>query len=71
MGFPCDLEESMLQIDNLNFGYSKQKKILSNINASVKPGFTFLLGENGSGKTTLLKLVAGILPSKVSISFHL
>lgn len=59
----------MLQIDNLNFGYSKQKKILSNINASVKPGFTFLLGENGSGKTTLLKLVAGILPSKVSISF--
>ena len=54
MGFPCDLEESMLQIDNLNFGYSKQKKILSNINASVKPGFTFLLGENGRDRKSVV-----------------
>ncbi len=60
----------MLQIENLNFSYSRRKKILSNINVTLRPGFTFLLGENGSGKTTFLKLVAGILPSKKSIVFN-
>lgn len=60
----------MLQIENLNFAYNRRKKILSNINVTLRPGFTFLLGENGSGKTTFLKLVAGILPSKKSITFN-
>ena len=60
----------MLQIENLDFGYNRRKKILSNINVTLRPGFTFLLGENGSGKTTFLKLVAGILPSKKSITFN-
>ena len=60
----------MLQIENLNFTYNRGKKVLSNINVTLHPGFTFLLGENGSGKTTFLKLVAGILPSKKSITFN-
>jgi len=45
----------MIKTKNLNFSYG-EKKILKNINISLKRGkLTCLLGANGSGKTTIIK----------------
>ena len=53
----------MLEIQNLNFAYSKNKSALNNINLTLKPGeILAVIGENGSGKTTFCRSLAGILP---------
>lgn len=51
----------MLNIENLNFGYKKNKPILKNINLSIGSGFALLVGENGSGKSTLINCITGQL----------
>ncbi|WBX73666.1 ABC transporter ATP-binding protein [Tenacibaculum pacificus] len=52
----------MLQVNNITFGYSKEKIILKNINFSLKKGeHLCLLGESGCGKSTLLKAIYGLL----------
>ena len=52
--------ESLLYIDKLSAGYGG-KKILSNINLSVKPKEILgIVGESGSGKSTLLKAIMQI-----------
>jgi len=51
----------MIKTKNLNFSYG-EKKILKNINISLKRGkLTCLLGANGSGKTTIIKTLNGII----------
>ena len=54
-----------LTVQNLNFAYENQTKLLKDINFDLKVGeiLTFL-GQNGSGKTTLLKLILGFLTQK-------
>ncbi|QOR35076.1 energy-coupling factor ABC transporter ATP-binding protein [Clostridium sp. 'deep sea'] len=53
----------MININNINFAYNSEKKILKDINLHVKPGQCVLLcGKSGCGKTTLTKLVNGIIP---------
>ena len=51
-----------IEIKNLEFGYSQSRKIIKNLNLTIKEGeFVTLLGHNGSGKSTLSKLLIGLL----------
>jgi len=55
----------MIQIDNLDFGYTKHKPMFQQFNLSLQKGKIYgLLGKNGMGKTTLLKQIAGFLHPK-------
>lgn len=49
----------ILRIENLNFQYKNEEKlVLNNINMSIEQGdFLVLCGATGSGKTTLLKML--------------
>ena len=52
----------MIQIDQLSFGYSKQKPLFEQVNLVLPPGNIYgLLGKNGAGKSTLIKMIAGLL----------
>ncbi|GAB6188938.1 ABC-F family ATP-binding cassette domain-containing protein [Marinitoga arctica] len=51
---------NVLEVKNLNFGYSTNKLILRNINFKINEREKItILGKNGSGKSTLLKLLMG------------
>ena len=51
----------MIEISNLNFGYSKKKLLFQDLNLSLKEGHIYgLLGKNGAGKSTLLKNMVGL-----------
>lgn len=51
-----------IQVQNLSFGWTDDKMILSSCSLEVPKGeFWMLLGTNGSGKSTLLRLLAGLL----------
>ena len=55
-------EGAMLTLQNLSFGFEKNKPILSDISLTVERGsFTLITGPNGSGKSILLKLIKGLL----------
>jgi ABC-type Fe3+/spermidine/putrescine transport system ATPase subunit len=50
----------MLNVQNLSFGYGKNR-VLDNVNIQIETGeIVCLLGESGSGKTSLLRLIAGL-----------
>ncbi len=49
-----------IKINNLNFVYPNDKKVISQLNLHIKSGEKIcLLGLEGSGKSTLMKLLAG------------
>jgi len=53
---------SIIEVNNLSFGYTPQSKILKNLSFEVMPGaFVGIAGPNGAGKTTLLNLLCGLL----------
>lgn len=53
---------SIIEIENLSFGYTQQAMILKNINFEVSQGaFIGIAGPNGAGKTTLLNLLCGLV----------
>lgn len=59
---------NILEIKNLNHTYHKTT-IFEDFNLKVEEGsYIGIAGSNASGKTTLIKLIAGILPSKNSIT---
>lgn len=59
---------NIVEIKNLNYKYGKTT-IFKDFNLSVKEeSYISIAGNNTSGKTTLIKLIAGILPSKNSIT---
>lgn len=56
MGIPA------IAVENLNFSWQSDTKILDHCNLQVPKGeFWMLLGINGSGKSTLLRILAGLL----------
>ena len=63
-----NLTEEIL-FDNVSFGYSKEVKILDNINIKIRKNRKYLIvGKSGSGKTTFLKLLSKkILPDTGNI----
>ena len=51
-----------IRFENLNFGYSRKKQVLKNINLTLPSGkFIAVIGPNGSGKTTITKQINQIL----------
>lgn len=52
----------MIQIKDLQFGYSPVKKLFKGLSAELHSGNIYgLLGKNGAGKTTFLRLISGLL----------
>lgn len=52
----------MLEVKNLFFSYTTDKKIIESLSFTLKQGnMLALVGESGSGKSTILKLVYGLL----------
>lgn len=58
-----------LELKNISYSYSGNKKILKNINLTLKKGEVMgLVGPSGSGKSTLINILAGLLhPSSGNI----
>ncbi|WP_456323113.1 ATP-binding cassette domain-containing protein [Hydrogenimonas sp.] len=55
-------KDVVLRIENLTFGYSKDKLLYRNFSLSLRVGEVItILGPSGSGKSTLLELIAGNL----------
>jgi ABC-2 type transport system ATP-binding protein len=51
----------MIQLQNIDFGYSKKRILFENLTLELSCGHIYgLLGKNGAGKTTLLKLISGL-----------
>ena len=51
----------MIQLTNIDFGYSKKRLLFENLSLELSRGHIYgLLGKNGAGKTTLLKLISGL-----------
>ena len=51
---------SIIEVENLSFGYTPQSMVLENVSFAVSPGtFLAIAGPNGAGKTTLLDLLCG------------
>lgn len=52
----------MIEIQQLNFGYSRKKPLFKDLDLQMGAGKIYgLLGKNGTGKSTLLKLIVGAL----------
>ncbi|TKA24938.1 putative ABC transporter ATP-binding protein [Salinomyces thailandicus] len=64
------LSPPIIQMDNVSFGYTKDKPLLRNVDLSVQLDSRIgIVGPNGAGKTTALKLLIGALePSSGLIS---
>ncbi|WP_448699084.1 ATP-binding cassette domain-containing protein [Mucilaginibacter sp. AW1-3] len=51
----------MIEIKDLNFGYSKKAMLFKNLNLNLSKGHIYgLLGKNGAGKSTLLHNITGL-----------
>lgn len=62
--FPKEKEEKkeILCVKNLSFQYNNRRKILKNINFSIKEGeMVSIVGTNGAGKSTLAKVICGFV----------
>lgn len=50
--------QGAIEIDDVNFSYVKDKKLITNLNLSVKPGMRVaIVGPTGCGKSTLINLL--------------
>lgn len=55
-----DERETLLEVKNLNFGYTKGQQILKDVSVTVKKGeMVSIVGRNGAGKSTFSKLICG------------
>lgn len=51
----------MIQLQNIRFGYTKNRNIFDDVSLTMEAGHIYgLLGKNGAGKTTLLKIMSGL-----------
>ena len=60
----------MLQVNNITFGYSKNKIVLNSFNFTLNEGeHLCVMGESGCGKSTLLKAIYGLVNLKKGTIF--
>ena len=53
-------QNPILELDNINFSYNKEKQILKNVSFKINKGdMAAIVGRNGAGKSTLSKLICG------------
>jgi len=53
--------QNYIKFKNIDFGFTKENKILKNVNLEIKKGQTIgIIGESGSGKSTLVDLLIGL-----------
>lgn len=56
------MNKIMIDIKNMDFSYSSNTKLLSDLSLQLETGRIHgLLGKNGEGKSTLLKLISGLV----------
>ncbi len=54
------IDEVLLEIENLTFGYDKSKPLFENFNLTLKRGeVVSIVGRSGVGKSTLFSLICG------------
>ena len=54
--------EEILAVKHLSFQYTKSRKILQDVNLSIKSGeMVSIVGTNGAGKSTLAKVICGFV----------
>ena len=54
--------QKLLEIENLSFGYSKEKLLFKNLSLTLTRGeIKAIVGESGAGKSTLFELILGNL----------
>lgn len=52
----------MIEIKNISQSYSKETKIIENMNLKIEDGTIFgFIGPNGAGKTTTIEMITGVL----------
>ncbi|MCI5955735.1 MAG: ABC transporter ATP-binding protein [Clostridiales bacterium] len=50
----------LLEVENLCFGYTKERRTLENVSFAIRKGeMVSIVGRNGAGKSTLSKLICG------------
>src|SRR5699024_6244676 len=55
-----DPQPALLEVENLCFGYTKDRQILKNVSFAIRTGeMVSIVGRNGAGKSTLSKLICG------------
>jgi energy-coupling factor transporter ATP-binding protein EcfA2 len=60
----------MISVNDLSFGYQKDKPILRNVSFSLEGGKSLLVsGDSGIGKSTLLNCLCGIIPRNIQGEF--
>jgi len=69
---PYESKESLMQVDNLTFGYDKDTILIEDFSLKINKGDKIcVVGKNGKGKTTLLKMLAGeMAPMSGNIKQH-
>ena len=64
-------KKSFLYLHNLNFSFTKNKKIIKRFNYIIlKKDFVGILGPSGSGKTTLLNIICGLIAPNSGNIYH-
>jgi phospholipid/cholesterol/gamma-HCH transport system ATP-binding protein len=57
---PVDGSIPLIELNDVSFGYTKERKILSGVTLSVPKGkLVAVMGGSGCGKTTILRLICG------------
>ncbi len=57
----------MIRVENMSFGYAKDRMIFSGLSLSFHANVNTIIGPNAAGKSTFLKCLFGLLPASGKI----